>query len=259
MLRASQNSIRGFREFEAWPDDHPQAVRSYRLTQACWPNGASATLDGRGLLHLRAADKSLPECTLVLCERELAAWTSDGEMYGRRALHRTPDRPDLEREIHDANLTTVMAPAQLPLPSSRRGSTENARAALVNAIRKEHCGTSRGRLPDRPRRRTMTEPSTISRPTFADNPGIVSGSADDGMVYPGDDPLRWFHELAAWGDDLLDVECLVIGRAADETIHGLLAIPPHHRKCPPLGHAAPVLCRRFRGCFCQPTPSSIRR
>jgi hypothetical protein len=81
MLRASRNSIRGFREFEPWPDDHPQAVR-YRLTQARWANGATATLDGRGLLHLRGAGKNLPECTLVLCERELAAWTSDGELYG---------------------------------------------------------------------------------------------------------------------------------------------------------------------------------
>lgn len=53
---------------------------------------------------------------------------------------------------------------------------------------------------------------------------------------PGDDARRWFGELVAWGDDLLNVECLIVGRAADNTIHGLLAIVPHHRKPPcPLG------------------------
>jgi tetratricopeptide (TPR) repeat protein len=53
---------------------------------------------------------------------------------------------------------------------------------------------------------------------------------------PGRDPLQWFEELVVWGDDLLDVECLVVGRAADHTIHGLLAIFPQHRKpSSPLG------------------------
>lgn len=65
-------------------------------------------------------------------------------------------------------------------------------------------------------------------------------------LLPGDDPLRWLEELVAWGDDLVDIDCLVIGRGDDGRIHGLLAIAPAHKKSmPPLGarcfpYVAPV-------------------
>lgn len=81
MLRPTKNAIAGFREFEDWPGDEAEAER-YRLKVARWSNGASATLDARGLLHLKRGDAKLPECTLALCEREMAAWTSDGEWFG---------------------------------------------------------------------------------------------------------------------------------------------------------------------------------
>lgn len=114
MLRPSRNSIRGFREFEPWPNDDLAASR-YRLTQARWANGATATLDARGLLHLRAARNNAPECTLVLCERELAAWTSDGEMYGCEHFTGRPLAPAISRqEMHDAHLTRVIDVLHLP-------------------------------------------------------------------------------------------------------------------------------------------------
>lgn len=44
-------------------------------------------LDGRGLLHLRSSDATLPELSLVLCEGPLAGWTSDGRVWGPEYFH----------------------------------------------------------------------------------------------------------------------------------------------------------------------------
>jgi hypothetical protein len=56
----------------------------YRLAQAVWSDGSRAVLDSRGLLHLRSADRSIPEVTLVLCEGELTGWCANGRMWGKR-------------------------------------------------------------------------------------------------------------------------------------------------------------------------------
>jgi hypothetical protein len=53
-----------------------------RLELAEWPGGSRAWLDPRGMLHLASADRSLPECTLVLTDGELAGWLSDGRVFG---------------------------------------------------------------------------------------------------------------------------------------------------------------------------------
>ena len=54
-----------------------------QLKLAKWPNGSRAWLDPRGLLHLRSADETCPEVSVVLGNRfALAAWSSDGHRVG---------------------------------------------------------------------------------------------------------------------------------------------------------------------------------
>ena len=52
------------------------------LRVAVCPDGSRVFLDSRGLLHLKSADPSLPEISLVLSSGEVAAWTSDGFTAG---------------------------------------------------------------------------------------------------------------------------------------------------------------------------------
>lgn len=48
-----------------------------------WPDGSTAIVDARGLLHLRSADPDLPELTLVLVlGKATAAWAADGAVAG---------------------------------------------------------------------------------------------------------------------------------------------------------------------------------
>lgn len=48
-----------------------------------WANGSEAVLDPRGLLHLRSAEASVPEITLVLVlNQPTAAWAADGTVSG---------------------------------------------------------------------------------------------------------------------------------------------------------------------------------
>jgi hypothetical protein len=48
-----------------------------------WPNGSEAVLDPRGLLHLRSANASVPEITLVLIiNQPTAAWVADDDSAG---------------------------------------------------------------------------------------------------------------------------------------------------------------------------------
>jgi hypothetical protein len=48
-----------------------------------WPDGSEGLLDPRGLLHLRSADATVPEITLVLVlGQPTAAWAADGTMCG---------------------------------------------------------------------------------------------------------------------------------------------------------------------------------
>jgi hypothetical protein len=50
----------------------------YELAVARFGDGSRAVLDGRGLLHLKSSDATLPEMTLVLRTGDVAGWTSDG-------------------------------------------------------------------------------------------------------------------------------------------------------------------------------------
>jgi len=50
-----------------------------RFQYAAWPDGSEAITDSRGLLHLRSANGSLPEITLILVlGKSIAAWADTG-------------------------------------------------------------------------------------------------------------------------------------------------------------------------------------
>lgn len=57
------------------------AGSGFSLGVATWPDGRCAWLDSRGMLHLRCADRSLPELSIVLSELS-AVWSSDGLWMG---------------------------------------------------------------------------------------------------------------------------------------------------------------------------------
>ena len=74
------------------------------LKMARWPDGSRAFLDSRGMLHLKSADPSLPELSLVLSNEKLAGWSSDGWAYGPAKLigeARTATPVALAKHIED--------------------------------------------------------------------------------------------------------------------------------------------------------------
>ena len=69
---------------------------------ARWPDGRTAWLDRNGMLHLRCADRTRPEVTIVLCDGALAAWSSDGHWHGRKffiGTHESSPAAELWRRI----------------------------------------------------------------------------------------------------------------------------------------------------------------
>jgi hypothetical protein len=62
------------------------------FTKFIWKDGSEAVLDSRGLLHLKSADSSIPEISIVLViEKSIAAWSADGKVCG--AAYFTGDDP----------------------------------------------------------------------------------------------------------------------------------------------------------------------
>lgn len=56
--------------------------RRLKLRRAAWPDGSTAILDSRGLLHFKSSDANIPEFTLVLDDRDVAGWGADGRVWG---------------------------------------------------------------------------------------------------------------------------------------------------------------------------------
>ena len=84
-LRLRRNDFRRERPVGriAFVPASPPPNVGYRLSVAAWSDGSRAFLDGRGLLHLKSADsRHVPEITIVLHERELSGWCSDGRCWG---------------------------------------------------------------------------------------------------------------------------------------------------------------------------------
>lgn len=72
----------GTRERVAFQSVPSPAGTGYHLSKASWQDGSEAWLDSRGMLHLRSADHSIPEMTIVLTDHTLAGWCSDGFPWG---------------------------------------------------------------------------------------------------------------------------------------------------------------------------------
>jgi hypothetical protein len=54
-----------------------------KFTKFSWEEGSEAVMDSRGLLHLKSADESLPEITIILViEKTIACWCADGKITG---------------------------------------------------------------------------------------------------------------------------------------------------------------------------------
>jgi hypothetical protein len=55
----------------------------YRLSLAEWADGSRAVLDSRGLLHLKSSDAAIAELTMVLGQKGISGWCSDGRVWGK--------------------------------------------------------------------------------------------------------------------------------------------------------------------------------
>jgi hypothetical protein len=54
-----------------------------KLTKWMWKDGSQAMVDSRGFLHLRSADTTIPEVTIVLVlGKPSACWAADGKVCG---------------------------------------------------------------------------------------------------------------------------------------------------------------------------------
>jgi hypothetical protein len=74
---------------------HASLVRRFT-----WPDGSEAVVDTRGLLHLRSADASVPELSVLLViGQPTAAWAADGNVAGSPYF----TGPHLEQRLAPAN------------------------------------------------------------------------------------------------------------------------------------------------------------
>jgi hypothetical protein len=78
--KQESGSVGGGLRFESVPTD-PEV--GFKLSRAAWNDGSEAFLDSRGLLHLRSANRSIPEVSIVLTDGELSGWCADGRWWGR--------------------------------------------------------------------------------------------------------------------------------------------------------------------------------
>lgn len=62
----------------------PEPAGGIELRLAQWSDGSRAWLDPRGLLHLCSSSPEVPQCTIVLGDREMAGWIADGRTWGPR-------------------------------------------------------------------------------------------------------------------------------------------------------------------------------
>ena len=62
-----------------------------RYSVATFSDGSQATVDRRGLLHLKSSSVDVPEATFVLFDSEVAGWLSTGQFFGPRYFHGQDD------------------------------------------------------------------------------------------------------------------------------------------------------------------------
>jgi hypothetical protein len=91
-IRLTNNSIRISEDRKQMADTQYAKVEpdqplpdnpNVRMSKARWSNGSTAVLDSRGFVHLRSANPSIPEITLVLViGKQIAGWAADGNRFG---------------------------------------------------------------------------------------------------------------------------------------------------------------------------------
>jgi hypothetical protein len=83
LVRADESITSRARDLARWfRSPVPLKDADCALQAATWEDGSRAYWDSRGLLHLKSADSSIPEATLVLADGEIAGWCSDNRLWG---------------------------------------------------------------------------------------------------------------------------------------------------------------------------------
>ncbi|MEM7009885.1 MAG: hypothetical protein AAF585_00245 [Verrucomicrobiota bacterium] len=89
--RLSEGAWRPFEDHDA-----PAGAR-FGMKRAQWDDGSIALMDYRGWLHLKSADKSIPEVTLTLKDGLISGWASTGEWIGNPYF--VGDHPTVEPSL----------------------------------------------------------------------------------------------------------------------------------------------------------------
>jgi hypothetical protein len=88
-----------------WPQRNVQSFprrglqsekRRYGLKRVQWNDGSEGFLDSRGLLHLVSSNLRLPQISIVLNDRALAFWLSDGRTHGPAYFQHSKDQRALK-------------------------------------------------------------------------------------------------------------------------------------------------------------------
>jgi hypothetical protein len=76
VLRPPRRAERTFQE------QRRSHVSRVKMHVASWDDGSRVFLDGRGIVHLKSGDRSIPEVSIALTNDRVAAWSSDGRVCG---------------------------------------------------------------------------------------------------------------------------------------------------------------------------------
>jgi hypothetical protein len=78
-IRPNPEQVHAIQDLKDW---RLQSGFGFNLKVAVWSDGSRAVLDARGMLHLRSM-RDVPESTLLLGDRQISGWSSDGRIWGQ--------------------------------------------------------------------------------------------------------------------------------------------------------------------------------
>jgi len=96
MIRPAPDLMPNWAPFEDTPS--PPGT-GYTLKVAEWSDGSRAWLDSRCLLHLRSANRDVPEATIVLAEGRLCGWSEEGGYFGTAYFNPSSEQADENRDV----------------------------------------------------------------------------------------------------------------------------------------------------------------
>lgn len=97
-----------FTHYESFGARHRVTGEHARFQEAKMsPDGSTIKLDSQGLLHFRSSDTSIPEFTLVLYDRDIAAWCADGRVWGSRYFLEDSQVASPNKELHQLILRFI--------------------------------------------------------------------------------------------------------------------------------------------------------